>query len=273
MTRKDAHVGAMLSHLGATYYESLHGRAAPADVTRALNSVAQRLGEKPPEGSGHDRHRPYHGPKHHGRWHSRAGDVMTTRVITADRLTPYKDLARLMTKHRVSGLPVLTMGRHVAGIVSETDLIRARDSAASSHRGHGVLHRAHEALTAEQLMTTPPITVQPDTPVARAARLMNCHHIRRLPVVDTEGKLAGIVSRRDLLHLFLRPDEDIERQAGELLDDVLPGGRDGVEVIVSEGVITLSGCYGPGGERDLLPVAVRLIWDLDGVIDVVNKVA
>lgn len=267
MTRRDSHVDAMLSHLGAAYYDSLEGRASSSDVTRAVDSVAQHFGEEPPRGEQPARH-PYHGPRHHGRWASRVDDVMTTSVVTVDRLTPYKDIAHRLTKHQVSGLPVLILGRHVAGVVSEADLIRARDQAGPARRRDGLLH--HD-LTAEQLMNSPAITVRPDTPVARAARLMNSHHIRRLPVVDAEGQLIGIVSRRDLLGLFLRPDEDIARQAGEILAEVLPEGQDGIEIAVRDGVLTLAGGLELAADRDLLPVAIRLIWDIDGVIDVVSK--
>ena len=65
------------------------------------------------------------------------------------------------------------------------------------------------SLTADALMTTPAITIHPDATIPGAARLMNTHHVRRLPVVDSQGKLVGIVSRRDLLSVFLRPDADL----------------------------------------------------------------
>jgi CBS domain-containing protein len=271
MTRRDAHLDAMLTHLGAAYYDSLLGRASPADVTRAMDSVAAHFGEGPPHREDAAQ-QPYHGPQHHGRWHSRVGDVMTTSVVTADRLTPYKDIAERLAQHQVSGLPVLVLGRHVAGVVSEGDLIRARDQKGPPRRGHGVLHQPHLALTAGQLMTSPAITVRPETPVARGARLMNSHHIRRLPVVDADGKLAGIVSRRDLLGLFLRPDGDIARQVGEVLAEILPEGQDGIEVTVHDGLVTLAGPPELAGDRDLLPAAIRLIWDIDGVIDLVTKI-
>jgi len=271
MTRRDTHLDAMLGHLGAAYYENLHGRASTADVTRAVDSVAQHFGEEPPRGEQTTRH-PYHGPQHHGRWHSRVGDVMTTSVVTVDRLTPYKDIAHQMATHHVSGVPVLILGRHVAGVVGEADLIRARDRAGPASRRDGVLRHPHHALTAEQLMTSPAITVRADTPIPRAARLMNSHHLRRLPVVDADGRLIGIVSRRDLLGLFLRPDDDIARQAGEILGEVLPEGQDGIEISVRDGVLTLTGQPGPAEDRHLLPVAIRLIWDVDGVIDVVSKI-
>jgi CBS domain-containing protein len=280
MSRRDAHFDAMLRHLGAAYYDSLHGRAAPADVARAVDSIADHMGEAPlrhPAAAA-----PAAGHKdsglrrqHHGRWNSRVRDVMTTSVVTADRITPYKEIARMLTQHQISGVPVLTMGRHVAGVVSEGDLLAARDH--NPMTGHGLRHRLasrnqHHSRTAEQLMTAPAVTTHPDATIAGAARMMNVHHVRRLPVVDPDGKLVGIVSRRDLLSVFLRPDAEIARQIGEILTELLPGGPTGIEVAVRNGVVTLSGQPELTAEEDLIPVAVRLAWDVDGVVDVVNKV-
>jgi predicted transcriptional regulator len=181
----------------------------------------------------------------------------------------------MLTEHEISGVPVLTMGRHVAGIVSEGDLLAARDHNPMS--GHGLRHRLasrkQHSRTAEQLMTAPAVTTHPDATIAGAARMMNIHHVRRLPVVDPDGKLVGIVSRRDLLSVFLRPDAEIARQVGEILTELLPGGPTGIEVAVRNGVVTLSGQAELAAEEDLIPVAVRLAWDVDGVVDVVNKVA
>src|SRR5215831_431296 len=205
MSRNDAHLDAMLRHLGAAYYDSLHGRAAQADVARALDSVADHLGEEFPRhpaaastvaaGQGDPGSKHHH---HHGRWHSRVQDVMTTSVVTVDRITPYKEIARLLAKHRISGVPVLTMGRHVAGVVSEGDLLAARDRnpRAGGHWPRWLAGRKqHQGLIARQLMTAPAITVYPEATLATAARLMNTRHLRRLPVVDSDGTLIGIVSR------------------------------------------------------------------------------
>lgn len=284
MTRRDVHLDAMLRHLGAAYYDSLHGRAAPADVTRALDSVAEHLNEEPVghparaaaagetaaghQGSGARR-------QHHGRWQSRVRDVMTTSVVTVDRITSYKEIARVMAEHKVSGLPVLVMGRHVAGVVTEGDLLAARDHNPMARTGW--LHQAtarkqHQNRTAYQLMTSPAVTIHPDATIAAAARVMSAHHVRRLPVVDPDGKLIGIVSRRDLLSVFLRPDEEIARQVREILTEVLPGGPAGVEISVRNGVVTLAGRPELASQEELIPVAVRLVWDVDGVVDVVNKV-
>ena len=121
-------------------------------------------------------------------------------------------------------------------------------------------------------MTSPAVTIHPDATIAAAARLMNSHHIRCLPVVDADGKLVGIVSRRDLLSIFLRPDAEIARKVGEILTEVLPGGATCIEVAVRNGVVKLTGQTELASEEDLISIVVRLAWDVDGVVDVVNKV-
>jgi CBS-domain-containing membrane protein len=126
-------------------------------------------------------------------------------------------------------------------------------------------------VTAGELMTAPAVTVRRFAPIASAARLMNTHHIRRLPVVDDDGKLIGIVTRRDLLSVFLRPDQDIAADVGELLDDVLHADPSRIKVVVREGRVILTGQPGPPEARDLITVAIRLIWDIDGVVDVTNR--
>jgi len=142
MPRTDIHLDAMLRHLGAAYYESLHGRASRSDVTRALDSVEEHLGEpgrppapapKPREHGGTAAETARKQPHHH-RWARRVRDVMTTSVVSVDRITPYKEIARLLAEHRISGVPVLTMGRHVAGVVSEADLLAVEDKQARRAR-------------------------------------------------------------------------------------------------------------------------------------------
>ena len=279
MNRRDAQLDGMLRHLGAAYYESLHGRAARTDVRRALDSVAEHLNEKPvdrPAQAKTAAGRDGAGPAHrHGEGPGRVQDIMTTSVVTVDRITPYKEIVRLLVEHKISGMPVLSMGRKVTGVVSEGDLLAARDANPASRSGwrHWTFGReVHRGRTADLLMTSPAVTIHPDATIAAAARLMNSHHIRRLPVVDADGKLAGIVSRRDLLSIFLRPDADIAAEAGEILTEVLPGGPTGIEVAVRNGVVKLTGQPELVSDEDLMPVVVRLAWDVDGVVDVVNKV-
>ena len=276
MTRTDTHLDAMLRHLGAAYYESLHGRAARSDVARALDTVEEHLGEQGPPAP----RAPYHQDLRKRRWARRVSDVMTTTVVTVDRITPYQDIDRLLTRHRISGVPVLKMGREVVGVVSETDLLAAEDETHRQARMAGSMGRRwhlrkqpHVRLTAGALMTSPAVTIGPDATIPAAARLMNTHHITRLPVVDEDGKLVGIVGRRDLLSVFLRPDAEIAHDARQVLDEVPLADPKEVIAEVRHGVVTLTGSMRPeiGHEKDLMPLALRLIWDIDGVVDVVNR--
>ena len=284
MTRDEAQRDAMLRHLGAAYYESLHGRASAADVARARTAIEESMAEQPGIAARPGRGRKQGGTPpaqahHHGRWHSTVRDVMTTDVVTVDRITPFKEIAQLLAKHKISAVPVLIMGRHVAGVVSEADLLAAEDQAARQARDKAAglwpwaRRRAarHPKRTAEELMTRPAITIHPDAPIPRAAAMMRNHHVKRLPVVDPDGKLIGVVARRDLLSVFLRPDAQIEAEVRELLSEILFVDPQTVRVAVHGGVVTLLGQPGPQDHHDLIPVAIRLIWDIDGVVDVVDK--
>jgi CBS domain-containing protein len=295
MARTDLYLDTMLRHLGAAYYESLHGRATRSDVTRALDTVEEHLNEPPrtaaPRSPGHPRaaHPAGHQaqPAHPGhepqrrRWARRVRDVMTTSVVTVDRITPYQDVARLLTEHRISGLPVLMMGRQVAGVISEADLLAAEDKTArqarmeaESRRRFRVRKPQHTNLSAGALMHAPAVTISPDATIPGAARVMNTHHVRRLPVVDPEGKLIGIVSRRDLLGVFLRPDPEITADARQIIDEIPFADATKIIVIVRHGVVTLTGtAEAPVGRRqDLVALAIQMIWDVDGVVDVRNRI-
>ena len=282
MNRRDALFDAMLRHLGAAYYESLHGRASASDVARAVGTVEEHVGESPSKPPATHRSPTAHagngdGHERRGRWHRRVRDVMTTSVVTVDRITTSKEVATLLAEHKISAMPVLIMGRHVAGVVSEADLLVLEEErgARTRLRRPGVLHRSaggkHPARTAGELMTSPAITIHPDATIPAAARLMNQHHIKRLPVVDPAGILIGIVSRRDLLSVFLRPDEDLADDVRAILAEMLFADPDSVTVDVREGVVTLSGQPAPQDQQDMIAVAIKLIWDIDGVVDVVNK--
>ncbi|MCX3288904.1 CBS domain-containing protein [Streptomyces nigra] len=208
------------------------------------------------------------------------GEVMTSEVVEARRETSFKDLARLLDRHRISGLPVVDHDDKVVGVVSETDLIRRQ--AAQATRGRvrrfrkAALRRstrhattAARTTTAEELMSTPAITVHPEQRVADAARVMERHHVDRLPVVDEEDRLIGIVTRRDLLRVFLRTDEEIRR---EVTDDVLTRALclppHTVVASVRDGMVTLRGQVEQRGD---IPLAIQLTWRVDGVVGVVNN--
>ena len=117
-------------------------------------------------------------------------------------------------------------------------------------------------------MTAPAVCVQADATLARAARTMAHRQVKRLPVTDGEGMLHGIVSRCDLLRVFLRTDEEIaEEVRREVVRPLFPG-EPSVTVGVHDGLVTLSGqVLEPG----LIPVAVRLTRAVEGVVDVASE--
>ncbi|MFE0965504.1 CBS domain-containing protein [Streptomyces fungicidicus] len=211
---------------------------------------------------------------------SKVGEVMTTDVIQACQETPFKDVAQLLARHRISGLPVVDADDKVLGVISETDLVHRQAAKAERdregrlrlpalRRKARVTAAKARAMTAGQLMSTPAITVHPEQRVADAARVMERHHIERLPVVDEEDRLIGIATRRDLLRVFTRTDEEIRQ---EIIDEVLTSAMclppHTVIVSVHDGTATLEGRL---ERRSDIPVAVQLTWRVDGVVGVMNS--
>jgi CBS domain-containing protein len=167
---------------------------------------------------------------------------------------------------------VLSAERHVVGVVTEANLLAEEETRAWERMavpGHGPRPQQPSGLTAGELMSSPPITIGPDATIARAARVMNDHHARRLPVVDEDRHLLGIVSRRDLLSVFLRPDGDVAAEVREVFNEMLPADPGNVTVTVQDGVVILTGP--PDADRDLVAVAIRLAWGVDGVIDIIDR--
>lgn len=184
------------------------------------------------------------------------GDVMTREVVTVGPDTPLKVCADLLRIHQVSGLPVVSQNR-IAGIVTDADLMRVVTDGASSRR-----------LVAADVMTRELATVSQATTIAGAARLMFEKNVKRLPVVDSSRRLVGIVSRSDVLRVFLRSDESIRKEAAGILDEMPLLGRGRVQVEVRDGVVRLSGQVDNGNLTSLL---VRLISGVPGVVGVENR--
>ncbi|MET8565689.1 CBS domain-containing protein [Streptomyces flaveolus] len=197
-------------------------------------------------------------------------DVMTLTVVAVGRDAPFKEIVRVMEQWKVSALPVLEGGGRVIGVVSQADLLcrdefpdNASDGGDRFGRHRGVTSTAG---TAAELMSAPPVTVHPGATVAQAARIMAVHHVKRLPVVDHEGMLRGIVSRGDLLKVFLRPDEDIAEEVRRTVVSCLfPALGHTIHVQVREGVVTLRGEL---GDASLISVATRLARAVEGVVHV-----
>jgi len=171
---------------------------------------------------------------------------MTTHVVAVRLNATYKDMATRLREFRVSAFPVLDDDDRVIGLVSEADLLakEALDYAAPHAGGmlHGRERSKAAAVTAADLMSTPPVTIGPHETVPHAARLMYSRRVKRLPVVDEEGRLIGIVSRADVLSVFSRADADIR---SDVIDNVIVGtvltDPARFTVDVKDGVVTVSG--------------------------------
>jgi CBS domain-containing protein len=201
-------------------------------------------------------------------------DVMTRAVVSAYRGASFKDIVQLMIKRGITAMPVIDEAHRVAGVVSESDLLAKQEFKDGGKRRwfDGRRDRSSRAkgraLTAEELMTTPAVTVHPEATIVEAARLLDQHRIKRLPVTDDEDRLIGIVSRRDLLSVFTRTDEeirdDIRHQVFALADPTA------VSVYVNHGVVTLTGTM---RQRDLIPIVVQLAAATDGVVSVIDQLS
>ena len=177
-------------------------------------------------------------------------DVMSAEVVAVRRGAPFKEMAASLRQYRISAFPVIDDDGKVIGVVSEADLL-AREALAEGQAGlpgavtgllHHKQHEKAEALTAGDLMTSPPVIVRPEDTVEHAARLMYTRKVKRLPVVDAGGYLVGIVSRSDVLAVFDRPDSEI---LAEITDEVIlrellidPAM---FVVTVHDGVVTIQG--------------------------------
>jgi len=177
-------------------------------------------------------------------------DVMTTQVLSVERDTPFAAIAASLRQYRVSAFPVLDEDCRVIGLVSESDLLNKLALGGGDDHMPGMItgilrHKQLEkarGVTAGDLMTGPAVTVAPDDTVEHAARLMYLRGVKRLPVVDADGHLAGIVSRADVLSVYDRPDaeigEDIRTSVLSTEGAANPGAFD---VSVTEGVATMTG--------------------------------
>ncbi|WP_255945620.1 CBS domain-containing protein [Streptomyces odontomachi] len=198
-------------------------------------------------------------------------DVMTLTVVAVGRNATFKEIVQTMQQWKVSAVPVLEGEGRVVGVVSEADLLSKeefRDSVPNLHEGRQRMADLAKAgaVTAEELMSAPALTVDPGATLAQAARIMAVRQIKRLPVTDDEGVLQGIVSRADLLKVFLRPDEDIEEEVRRTVVSYLfPAFSHAIHVDVHDGVVTLRGHI---HDTSLISVAVRLVRAVEGVVGV-----
>jgi CBS domain-containing protein len=207
--------------------------------------------------------------------HRTVADVMTKRVHVASPMTPFKLLVRLIEENRISAIPIVDQRGVAVGLVSEADLL-FKERMEELETSTGLLHHQRrqkerakaEGLAAADIMTSPAITIRTDGRLVDAARLMHERNVRQLVVVDDRGKIAGIVSRSDVLQVFLRTDEEVR---DDIVDGILPAlmftSDDAIGVDVKYSVVTLEGKVDRKTDVEILG---RLTRAVDGVVGVVN---
>ncbi|GFE19025.1 hypothetical protein Sgleb_70720 [Streptomyces glebosus] len=185
-------------------------------------------------------------------------DLMTPEAVVVQRGTPFKEIARLLDEYDITAVPVLDENDQPVGVVSEADLLRRQIAKLG-------------ATTAEAIMTSPAVVARPGWSVVEAAKTMEKKRVKRLPVVDDSGRLIGVISRSDLVQLFLRRDRAIQEEVlEEVLTRTLGVSPSAVTVEVSDGHVTLTGSL---ERKSLVPIAVRLCESVDGVVEVVDRLS
>jgi CBS-domain-containing membrane protein len=188
-------------------------------------------------------------------------DLMTTEVIAVSRDTGLREAARLMFRNRVSGLPITEPDGTLIGIITEADFLRLEVERQEGARD--------QVATVGEVMSIGVVTIRPEMEIYEAAKIMAVQEVKRLPVVDDDNRLLGVISRADIVSIFTRPDDVIEDEIREdLLRRVLFIDPDELGVSVTNGVVALSGEVGTRAEASMLE---ELTNRLDGVFGVETK--
>jgi CBS-domain-containing membrane protein len=206
------------------------------------------------------------------RWY--VGDVMTREVVTVTADIGYKAVADLMVRRSVSAVPVVDAERRVLGVVSEADLLAKLEYADRVPRHLLATRRMRNDRqkasgdTAGELMTAPAVTIRAGKSVTSAARLMEAARIKRIPVVDEDGRLVGIVSRRDLVRIYTRPDREVRQAVEDGVVQSLWIDPSLLSIRVRSGVVTLTGRL---DRKSLGEIVVTFTRATPGVVDVVDE--
>lgn len=208
----------------------------------------------------------------------RVQEAMTVEVTTTTPETSLKDAALELASKGISGMPVVDAEGRVIGVLSETDIL-AKEGVTSGRGGllGSILeHRdswskaRFDAVTVGEAMSSPAKTTYPQANLAHAAATMLAEKVNRLPVVDTDGTLLGLLSRSDLVRAFARTDAEIQHEIEEdVLRRVMWLNPSDVSVSVANGVVTLDGSVTMTADAELLPAFTRRV---PGVVAVESSV-
>ncbi len=214
-------------------------------------------------------------------------DIMTRAVITTTEATSLAQAVELMLEHRISGLPVIDGSGHVCGMLSEGDLLRrAETGTAAEPSGWRALLAGPERFArwyvqthgrkVGEVMTPKVISVSASTPLIQAVELMQRHRIKRLPVLSSDGRLAGIISRADVLRSLDRlltetanagTDDAIRRRIQTELASQRWLALTSASVSVKDGTVELRGTVFGSCERQALRVLIENVPGVRKVVD------
>ena len=193
--------------------------------------------------------------------HRTVHDLMTRAVVRVRRDTGFKQIAQILAEHDITALPVVDEEEHPVGVVSEADLLGKQagqpdpSGLAPSREPRPESRVPSEASRADELMTSPPVVARPEWNVVEAARVMADKQVKRLPVVNEADRLVGILSRSDLVRVFLRRDDAIlDEITSDVLERTLGLAARQIDVEVQNGCVTLRGEVSP---PYLIPVVER----------------
>ena len=201
---------------------------------------------------------------------------MTRGFVAVPEGALFKQVVFALARNRVSAVPVVDTNRRVVGVVSEADLlVRIAGEGGAAPRGHQFTsgmetrHRLHAA-TARDLMTSPAVTITESATIAEAAHQCAHNRVRHLPVLDAGGRLVGVVSRTDLLRVFLREDDEIALEVESYIRARMLVDPDCIGVSVVGGVVILKGQLERKLQRETLIGHVR---SMPGVVDIDDQLS
>jgi CBS domain-containing protein len=180
-------------------------------------------------------------------------EVMTTPAVSVGPDTSMKHAIQMLDEHRITAMPVVDEDGHLVGVVSEADVLR--DVVPTDRRVH---ERSVEItgptvqLAVTDVMTHLPVSVCPDDDVARAVEFLVDTQVKSLPVVS-EGRVIGMISRRDVIAVLARQDALIEAEVDDLLRQA--GMECTVEVV--DGLVHLHDAEGADTLRTARVIASR----------------
>lgn len=206
-------------------------------------------------------------------------DVMTHETVSLSPTDTVHEAASRLAQHDISGAPVVENGK-VIGIVSEADLMRAAippakvDKPRSSTmtllglflRGQGT--EPSDDATVASIMTEDVVTVLPSASIWDAASTMEKRGVKRLPVIDKDGELVGIVSRADLVGAMARTDDELRKDVLEAIAIAGDESVKDVEVEVDTGTATLRGAT---DRKSTIDVVLKLAAQVPGILEVVDR--